>query len=139
MSGNKTVPTNSSVSAFLNAIENPSQREDSIQLMEMMKEVTGEPAVMWGPGIIGFGSYHYVYESGREGDILKVGFSPRKGKLVLYVGALSNRNKPILQNLGKFVCGKSCLYIKRMGDIDKEVLRQIIRNTHQNISELYEH
>jgi hypothetical protein len=136
MSGNKTVPTDIPVTAFLEGIEDPAQRQDSIRLTELMNEVAGEPAVMWGPSIIGFGSYHYVYESGREGDMPIIGFSPRKGKLALYVDALSKHNRPLLEKLGKYANGKYCLYIKRLADIDIKVLRKIISKTYQRYREL---
>jgi hypothetical protein len=138
MSGNKTVPTNTPVTSFLKGIDDPVQRNDSFRLVELMNEVSGAPAVMWGEHIVGFGTYHYVYQSGREGDILKVGFSPRKGKLALYVGAMTDKNKPLLKKLGKFGNGKSCLYVKRLTDIDENVLRKIISNTYLTFSEDYD-
>ena len=129
MGTNKTIPTNASVTEFLEAVEDPSQKQDSFRLMELMKGITKEPAVMWGPSIVGFGSYHYRYESGREGDMLRVGFSPRKGKIALYIGAQSARNQPLLNDLGPHNSGKSCLYIKRLDKVDLEVLSKIISNT----------
>lgn len=129
MSGNKTVPTNVSVPDFLKGIEDPVQQKDSCLLVELMEAIAAESPVMWGPAIVGFGSYHYKYESGREGDMLKIGFSPRKGKLALYVGALSGRNRPLRDQLGKYTHGKSCLYVKRLEDININVLREIITNT----------
>jgi len=118
MTGNKTVPTTASVNAFLEGIKDVIQQRDSIRLAEIMPELTGEFPLMWGPSIVGFGSYHYHYDSGREGDMLCVGFSPRKGKLALYVDAQSNQNKPLLSALGKYRSGKSCLYIKHLKDVD---------------------
>lgn len=138
MSTNKTVPNKSSVTAFIREVEDPLQREDSKVLVRLMHEVTGESAVMWGPSIIGFGRYHYRYESGREGTMLMVGFSPRKGKLALYVGALSQQNKPLLPELGNHKTGKSCLYIKRLEDVDLRILRQIIENTYRTLKTRYQ-
>lgn len=134
MGQNKTVPTKASVSAFLKNVEDPVQQEDCYTAMALMQELTGEQPVMWGPSIVGFGSYHYHYDSGREGDMLLVGFSPRKGKLVFYIGANSEQNKPLLDNLGKYQSGKSCLYIKRLADVDIDVLGQIITTTYKHLN-----
>lgn len=132
MSGNKTVPTNAPVPDFLQGLEDPKQLEDSVRLIRFMKEITGQDPVMGGPSFIGFGKYHYRYESGREGDMLQVGFSPWKGKLEMYIGANSTQNKPLLEKLGRHDSGKSCLYIRRLDEVDTAVLRQIITNTYQN-------
>ncbi len=137
MSTNKTVPTNQSVSVFIQGVEDPLQREDCQRLAVLMEEVTGEKPVMWGPSIVGFGAYHYRYESGREGDMLMAGFSPRKGKLALYIGARSEQNKPLLQKLGRHQSGKSCLYLKRLEDAELDILRQMIRNTYQTLKSKY--
>jgi hypothetical protein len=132
MSANKTVPTGKSVTEFLEAISLPQKKADAYELLEMMKSITGEEPVMWGPSIIGFGSYHYRYESGREGDMLLTGFSPRAQNFSLYVGAGSERNKKLLQKLGKHSIGKSCLYIKRLSDVDRNVLKEIIKTSYQH-------
>lgn len=134
MSGNKTIPTDQPVSAFIEAIEDPQQKRDSALLLQIMREISGDEPVMWGPGIIGFGQYHYKYDSGREGEMLRIGFSPRKNNLSLYVGVGSEKVKPYLQTLGVHTTGKSCLYIKRLSDIDLNVLKTIIRESykHQN-------
>ena len=137
MAGNKTIPTKASVEAFINTVEDPVKREDSQRLVEIMKEITGEKPVMWGHSIIGFGSYHYKYESGREGDMIITGFSPRKQNLSLYVGAGSAKIKPLLKNLGKHTTGKSCLYIKRLSDIDLEVLKTIILTSYNHYKNKY--
>jgi len=94
--------------------------------MEMMAEVTGEPAKMWGPSIIGFGTYHYVYESGREGDTMITGFSPRKAAHSIYLISGVEREAELLAKLGKYKTGKSCLYIKRLTDVDTDVLRELV-------------
>jgi hypothetical protein len=137
MSGNKTVPTNASVTAFLMEVEDEEQRKDSLTLLELMQEITGETPVMWGPEIVGFGSYHYRYDSGREGDMLLVGFSPRKGKLSLYVGADLTQNKPLYKKLGKYGSGKSCLYISRLENVNMEILGRIISNSYDHLSKKY--
>src|SRR3954451_7586111 len=113
MAENKTQATHASVETFLATVEPEQRREDGRLVAEMMARITGEPATMWGPSIIGFGTRHYRYESGREGDICRIGFSPRKAQLVLYVGAGSGRLNPFLAKLGKHSTGKGCLYIKK--------------------------
>lgn len=123
----KTTENEASVMGFLNTVEDESKRNDSLELVKMMEEITQFPAKMWGPAIIGFGKYHYKYESGREADMLKVGFSPRKDALALYIGANSSENLDIISNLGKFKTGKSCLYVKKLSDINMEVLKEITK------------
>ncbi|MEN8788732.1 MAG: DUF1801 domain-containing protein, partial [Flavobacteriaceae bacterium] len=120
---NKTVPTGKSVIDFLEGIPQPQKKVEAYHLLEIMKSITGEEAVMWGPSIIGFGSYHYRYDSGREGDMLLTGFSPRAQNFSLYVGAGAEHNKDLLKKLGKFSTGKSCLNIKRLDDVNLEVLK----------------
>jgi hypothetical protein len=116
MAENKTKATTASVDAFLDAIPDPQRRADAGALRALMERVSGEPAAMWGPSIVGFGSHHYKYESGREGDICRIGFSPRAKELVLYGGFL--RLPERLARLGKYRAGKGCLYIKRLADVD---------------------
>jgi hypothetical protein len=123
----KTTENEVSVQDFLNTVEEESKRNDSLELVKMMEEITQFPAKMWGSAIIGFGKYHYKYESGREADMLKVGFSPRKDALALYIGANSSENSDIISNLGKFKTGKSCLYVKKLSDINIEVLKEITK------------
>ncbi|WP_299534529.1 DUF1801 domain-containing protein [Ulvibacterium sp.] len=137
MSNNKTVPTNASVQEFLDKIEDGNKRNDSYTLLNLMEKISGEPPVMWGPSIIGFGSYHYKYDSGREGDMLSIGFSPRKHNFSLYVGAGVKYNQGFLAKLGKHTMGKSCLYIKRLSDIDMEVLEALIRSTYEHDKKKY--
>jgi hypothetical protein len=126
MAGNKTQATDASVEAFLAKVEPEQRREDGRLVAEMMARITGEPATMWGPSIIGFGTHHYRYESGREGDICRIGFSPRKAQLVFYVGAGSGRLDPLLAKLGKHSTGKGCLYVKKLADVDQAVLEALI-------------
>ena len=137
MTQNKTVPTSASVEEFLDAISQEEKRADAYELLEMMRAVTGEKAVMWGSSIVGFGSYHYKYDSGREGDMLLTGFSPRARNFSLYVGAGNPRLEPYLQKLGKHSTGKSCLYINRLSDVDLKVLRELIRFSHQYYKNKY--
>ncbi|MEO6217425.1 MAG: DUF1801 domain-containing protein [Sphingomonas sp.] len=126
MAENKTRATDVSVDAFLATVEPEQRREDGRLIAEMMARITGEPATMWGPSIIGFGTHHYRYESGREGDICRIGFSPRKAQLVFYVGAGSGRLDPLLAKLGKHSIGKGCLYIKKLADVDQAMLEALI-------------
>lgn len=122
----KTAPTKIAAKDFIAAVENEQKRKDAEWMMTMMEEVTGEPPAMWGPSIIGFGSYHYVYESGREGDSMLTGFSPRKTALTLYLVSGVEKEKESLAKLGKYKTGKSCLYIKRLEDVDTDVLRALV-------------
>jgi hypothetical protein len=116
MAENKTKATAASVDDFLDAIPDPRRRADAIALRALMERVSGEPATMWGPSILGFGHHHYRYASGREGDMCRIGFSPRARKFVLYGGFL--RNPARLERLGKYKAGKGCLYLKRLADLD---------------------
>jgi uncharacterized protein DUF1801 len=125
MARNKTKATKVSPAAFIAKVANEQQRKDSKELIAMMHDITGEPPKMWGPSIIGFGTHHYVYESGREGDICLTGFSPRKPSLVLYIGE-ALQDTAIMSKLGKYTTGKGCLYIKKLDDIDRSVLRTLI-------------
>lgn len=125
MAENKTKPTRVRPTTFLRSVENERRRRDGQELLELMADVTGEPPVMWGPSIIGFGQYHYKYESGHEGDIMVVGFSPRKQHLVLYIGPSLNDAK-LMAGLGKHKRGKGCLYINKLDDVDRKVLRRLI-------------
>ncbi len=131
-SENKTKPTQVSPEEFLATLDE-ARASDGLELMRIMHEVTGEPATMWGPSIIGFGSYHYKYESGREGDSLKVGFSPRKAAIVLYGLVFYDENEPdnkLLDKLGPVKRGKGCVYLKRLSDVDEQVLRTMIANAY---------
>jgi len=124
----KTKKTAVSVDSFLNKVTNAQQRADAFQLVDIMTNVTGKPPRMWGPSIVGFGEYHYVYDSGHEGDICLAGFSPRTSALVVYFGAgLEQRFAKELKKLGKCKVTKGCLYIKRLADVDLGVLRGMIK------------
>lgn len=127
MAQNKTIPTGESVEQFLNSIEDRWKRLDSFTLVELLKEVTGLPPKMWGSSIVGFGSYHYKYESGREGDSMLLGFSPRKQNLTLYNIGDPEQYGETAGKLGKYTMGKGCLYIKTLGDVDTQVLKDLMR------------
>lgn len=134
----KTKQNNASVSAFLNAIEDKQQRADAKKLSKMMRDATGSRAKMWGSSIVGFGTYHYVYASGREGDWPIVGYSPRKQNLSIYIMSGFSGSKTLMSKLGKHKTGKSCLYIKRLSDVDEKVLRQLIDKSIKFIRGKYE-
>ena len=126
MAENKTIPTQDSVTAFLNKIEDRQKRDDCFAILDLMRKVSKSVPVMWGTAIVGFGSYHYVYESGREGDTLAIGFSPRKQNISLYLtGGLSNIEEE-LSRLGKYQTGKGCLYIRSLSEVNAAVLRNIL-------------
>jgi len=125
---NKTQPTDASVDDHINAIDNQIRKEDCRQLIEMMCEASGCEPVMWG-NIVGFGNYHYKYESGREGDFMRTGFANRKAALTLYIMAGFDTYPDLMEKLGKFKTGKSCLYIKKMSDIDTDVLRRLVNES----------
>ena len=126
----KTVPTNVDVHEFIESFSNSEQKkQDSYRLLNLMQEETGFEPVMWGPSIIGFGSYHYKYASGYEGDAALVGFSPRKSAISLYVFTGLEEHEHLLADLGKFTMGKACVYVKKLSDINLDVLRKIIRET----------
>ena len=128
--GQKTLPGDASAAAFLAAVADDARRADGEELARLLTEWTGEPAVMWGTSIVGFGAYRYRYESGREGTAPLVGFSPRKASLVLYVVAgVQERHPELLERLGPHKLGKGCLYLKRLGDADPDVLRGLIEAT----------
>jgi len=130
----KTRPSDQDASAFLAKIEDPQKRADSQAILEMMQRVTGQPAVMWGDSIVGFGRYHYKYASGREGDWFVTGFSPRVQNLTLYIMAGFEAYDSLLAKLGKHKTGKSCLYIKRLSEIDLETLEALIRASVEHMS-----
>jgi hypothetical protein len=126
MAENKTQATDASVDAFLVAVEPEQRRTDGRTLLDIITRITGEPPVMWGPSIIGFGSEHYRYESGREGDVPRIAFSPRKAQLVLYLAVRLPERDALLAKLGKHSTGKGCLYITRLNDVDPAVLEELI-------------
>jgi len=139
MAENKTVPTNQSVAAFVATIADQTRRADAKALISLMSAATGEKPKMWGPAIIGFGRYHYVYESGREGDMPLVGFSPRKAATVLYIQTGVDDFKALLARLGKHTTGGVCLYIKKLADVDQTVLREIVVKSYAATRARYPH
>ena len=122
----KTKKNDASVADFLNAVEKDQKRADAWTILEMMKEITGDEPAMWGDSIVGFGTYHYHYATGREGDWMVVGFSPRKRNLSLYIMSGFSEFEELLAKLGKHKTGVGCLYINKLGDIDMDVLREIV-------------
>ena len=127
----QTKVNEASVAEFLNKVEDERKRKDCFEIVKIMKQVTKKEPKMWGPAIIGFGSYHYKYESGREGDMPQIGFSHRKQNLTLYIGVGDNSDNPLLKKLGKYTTGKVCLYIKKLADVDRNVLRELIADSYK--------
>jgi len=138
MAKNKTVETDASVDAFIEAVENNSRRSDSRDLIVLMQTITGHEPRMWGPSMVGFGSYHYRYASGREGDFFITGFSPRKTALSVYVMPGLERYEKQLARLGPHKTGKSCLYLKNLDTVDRDVLKEIISDSVRVMREKYE-
>lgn len=136
-SENKTQPTASDVEVFLNAIENPVRRQDGFALLALMRDITGEPAVLWGTSQVGFGKYHYRYASGREGDSFLVGFSPHKNNWSIYIMARLERFEALLSKLGRHKTSVSCLYVNKLADVDLDVLREIITQSVTIMREMY--
>ena len=138
MAENKTQATGASVTAFINAIDDKQKRADARRVAAMMRKATGKRAKMWGPSIVGYGTYHYKYASGREGDFLITGFSPRKQALTVYVIPGFEHFETLMKKLGKYKTGKSCLYIKRLSDVDEKILEQLINRSVKYMREHYE-
>ncbi len=136
MSDNITRPTSLSVQEFIDAVENKTRRNDSYILLELLQKITGHPPVLWGNSLIGFGSYHYKYDTGREGDMLMAGFSPRKQNLAIY-NTGHQRYPELLEKLGKHKTGKSCLYINRLSDVDLDVLTELIKTGYNRMKIKY--
>lgn len=137
MAENETQPTNADVTAFLNAVEHPTRRVDALALDAMFQNITGWQPRLWGPSIIGYGQYHYRYASGREGNFLATGFSPRKASLSVYIMPGYQDYSGILARLGKHKTGKSCLYINKLADIDLDVLEELIRAGLADLKRIY--
>jgi hypothetical protein len=134
----KTKKTAVSVDSFLDGVADAQQRADAFVVLEMMQEITGETPKMWGPSIVGFGEYHYVYDSGHEGDCCLIGFSPRKSALVIYFNAgFFEQVGPTLKKLGKCKTSKGCMYIKKLADIDLAVLRELIETNLQRLRKMH--
>jgi hypothetical protein len=138
MAENKTKPTTRSVTAFINGIDDKQKRADVKKVAAMMRKATGARAVMWGPGIVGYGQYHYQYASGREGDFMVTGFSPRKQALTIYIIPGFKPFDSMMKKLGKYKTGKSCLYINRLSDVDESVLERLISASVKNVRKNYE-
>ena len=137
MSDNKTQPTIISPAEFIAAVEPDRRRKEGEILLELFEKTTGWKPKMWGPSIIGFGEYHYKYETGREGDFMATGFSPRKAKLSIYIMPGYSDYGSIMQRLGKHSVGKSCLYINKLDDIDLDVLTELIETGVKDLSKKY--
>jgi Domain of unknown function (DU1801) len=127
MTAPKTVPNKESVAGFIASVADGRRRADAEELCELMTKATGTEPVMWGPSIIGFGSYHYRYATGREGDSAAVGFSPRKQALTIYLPQGFEAHEALLAKLGPFTAGKGCLYVKQLSDVDKPTLRKLVQ------------
>jgi len=137
VAGNKTTENDGDVDAFLAAVEDDVKRTDSLALKKMMERVSGEPAKMWGDSLVGFGSYHYKYASGREGDFLLTGFAPRKQNLSLYIMPGFDPYQDELAKLGKHKTARACLYIKRLSDVDLGVLERIVGDSVERMRKAY--
>lgn len=137
MAKNKTTETANSIIDFVNTVENEIKRNDAFELIKLMHEQTGFEPKMWGPSIIGFGSYHYKYASGHEGDAPLVGFSPRKEAISLYLCPLFEDKEELLAKFGKHKAAKGCIYIKKIADIDIEILKKMILLSVKHLNELY--
>jgi len=131
----KTQPNEQNVEDFLNAVESETKRQDSFTILELMKQETGAEPIMWGDSIVGFGTYKYKYASGREGEWLVTGFSPRKQNLTLYIMSGFDEYDNLLNKLGKHSTGKSCLYIKKLEDVDQDVLRELVSKSVEHMKE----
>lgn len=133
----KTKQTDNSVIEFIEQVDSQKKREDAYKLLDIFTETTGFEAKMWGPSIIGFGSYHYKYESGHEGDAPLVGFSPRKAKISLYFAPGETKRGELLKQFGKHTTGKACVYINKVADIDVDVLKALINESVSFLQEMY--
>jgi hypothetical protein len=137
MGGTRTVETSASVTTFLRGVKDAARRADAERVLAIMQRVSGEVPRMWGPAIVGFGRYHYRYDSGREGDFLRMGFSPRAQALTLYLMGGFPRFDTLMAQLGKYTTGQSCLYIKRLSDVNLSVLEDLIRASWAYMAERY--
>jgi hypothetical protein len=133
----KTKETDNNVIEFIECVDNPKKKEDAYQLLDIFTETTGYEAKMWGTSIIGFGSYHYKYKSGHEGDAPLVGYSPRKAKISLYFATGDTKREELLKNFGKHSTGKACVYINKVADVDVDVLKELINQSVLFLQETY--
>lgn len=136
-SKNKTIENDGNVLNFLSTIQNQTRKKDAYLMLDLMSKLTEQNPKMWGNSIIGFGKYHYHYDSGREGDFMKIGFSPRKSNLTIYIMPGFDQYNKCLANLGKFTTGKSCLYIKKLEDVDLKVLSDLIKTSYDFMTQKY--
>jgi len=137
MAEQKTKPTKQNVKEFLESVPDTKKKKDAFTVLDMMKKITKLEPVMWGPSMVGFGSYHYKYASGHEGDTFLIGFSPRKSGLVIYIQPAIRFFSDLVMNLGKFKSSVSCLYIKNIEDIDISVLKQLLIKSFKHMKETY--
>jgi hypothetical protein len=137
MAKNKTIETNKSVAGFVATIKDQQKRKDCSVLVELLSDHTGLEPKMWGPSIVGFGSYHYKYESGREGDMPLVGFSPRASAIVFYLSSRFEMRDELLKKLGKHKTGGGCVYIKTLADIDTGILMNMVKKAIQHTKKQY--
>lgn len=137
MSENKTKETDASVQKYLSAIEDDARRTDCETIANLMSKITKAPAKMWGTSIVGFGSYHYIYDSGREGDASLTGFSSRKGDISVYLAASGENQEQLLTQLGRHKMGKGCLYIRKLADVDMKILKQLITESVAEVNRRY--
>jgi hypothetical protein len=133
MSEMKTKVNRASVEGFLDRVENAKRRADAFAILKMMKSATRTQPKMWGPSIVGFGQYHYKYDSGREGDICMIGFSPRSQALTMYIDAGFPAYEALMEKLGKYTKGHSCVYIKKLEDVDMDVLKQLVTESYRSM------
>ena len=133
----KTTPNAGDVEAFLSSVEDETKRDDCYAILKMMEEITGEPPKMWGGTIVGFGSYNYKYESGRTGTWFLTGFSPRKQNLTMYLMPGAESLEDLFEGLGKYKMGKGCLYVKKLEQIDQDILRKLIQGSVDKLKEMY--
>lgn len=137
MAENKTRPTDASVADFLDAVTPARRQEDARAVLDMMRRITGEDPVMWGPSIVGFGQVHYKYDSGREGDMPRLGFSPRKSALVIYLMCGFSKRAALLAKLGKHKTSVACLYINKLADVDVTVLEKLLQADFKEMQRRY--
>ena len=130
----KTKVNDANVEAFLHSVENQQRRDDSFAVLDLMRDVLGEEAKMWGKSIVGFGSYTYKYATGRTGDWMLTGFSPRKQALTLYIMAGFDEYSDLMAKLGKYKTGKSCLYLKKLSDVDQDVLKELVKKSAEHVA-----
>jgi len=136
MAENKTKETTESVTKFLDTVDDERKRNDCFEILEVMRQATGLDAKMWGTSIVGFGSYHYKYESGHEGDMCLIGFSPRKQNIVLYGMGVPGKNV-LLEKLGKYKTGKYCLYINKLSDVNVDILKKMVNDSWEHMKQKY--